>query len=47
VIDVQEPVLNIEGTNFTFTGKAGQNTYSNTVELYAEVESYLLFEWKK
>jgi hypothetical protein len=38
VIDVRDPVLNIEGTNFTFTGSAGQSSYSNTVELYADVD---------
>jgi hypothetical protein len=40
VIDVRDPVLTIEGTNFTFSGKAGETSYANTVELYAEVDHH-------
>jgi hypothetical protein len=40
VIDVHDPVLTIEGTNFTFTGTAGKTSYSNAVELFSEVDHH-------
>jgi hypothetical protein len=38
VIDVRDPVLKIEGGNFTFSGTAGQTAYANNVELYSDID---------
>jgi hypothetical protein len=39
VIDVHDPVLKIDGTNFTFTGTAAQTSYANNVELFSEIDA--------
>jgi hypothetical protein len=39
VIDVHDPLLKIEGSNFTFTGTAGQTSYASNVELFNEIDA--------
>jgi hypothetical protein len=38
VIDVQDPVLKIEGNKFTFSGRAGETTYASNIELFSDID---------